>query len=156
MKKKIKLRQRSDETRSIRLGSCGWYLKTLATWMDNQMNERLKPLGLSLSQFAIIMTLLEQEGLTQVEIGQRVMLAGYATSRNIDKLESLGYVKRQRHEASRRSYRIVLTEAGQALAPDLYRATESVNERFFSLLEEEQKVELLRILTVVASKLGVH
>lgn len=156
MNKKIKLRLKTDETRSIRLGSCGWYLKTLGTWMDNQMNKRLGTMGLSLSQFAIIMTLLEQQGLTQVEIGQRVMLPGYATTRNIDKLESLGYVKRRRHETSRRSYRIQLTEAGRALAPDLYRATKSVNERFLSTLKEDDRTELLRILTVVASKLGVH
>ncbi len=156
MQERTKLKKSSDETRSIRLGSCGWYLKTLGTWMDNQMNEKLEPLGLSLSQFAIIMTLLEQEGLTQVEIGQRVKLPGYATTRNIDKLEFLGYVKRQKHESSRRSYRILLTEAGRALAPDLYRATKSLNERFLSPLEEEQKTELLRILTVVASKLGLH
>lgn len=156
MKERIKLKHISDETRSIRLGSYGWYLKTMGTWIDNQMNERLEPLGLSLNQFTIIMTLLEQEGLTQVEIGQRVMLPAYATTRNIDKLESLGYVKRQRHEASRRSHRIMLTESGRALTPDLYRATKSVNERFLSPLEEEQKTEFLRILTVVASKLGLH
>jgi DNA-binding MarR family transcriptional regulator len=124
--------------------------------MDNQMNKRLAPLGLSLSQFAIIMTLLEQEGLTQVEIGQRVMMPGYATTRNIDKLESLGYVKRKRHESSRRSYRIRLTEAGKALAPDLYRATQSVNERFLSPLDAEQKAEFIKILSVLASELGLH
>ena len=124
--------------------------------MDNQMNERLEPLGLSLNQFTIIMALLEQEGLTQVEIGQRVMLPGYATTRNIDKLESLGYVKRQKHETSRRSYRILLTETGRALAPDLYRATKSVNERFLSPLKEEQQAEFLRILTALASKLVTY
>lgn len=147
------VREQSDEIRSIRLSSCGWYLKTLGTWMDNQMDERLEPLGLSLNQFAIIMVLLEQEGLTQVEIGQRVMMPGYATTRNIDKLESLGYVKRQKHETSRRSYRIRLTETGRALAPDLFRATKSVNERFLSPLEEEQQAEFLRILATLASKL---
>jgi DNA-binding MarR family transcriptional regulator len=117
----------------------------LSTWMDNQMNERLKPLGLSLKQFGIIMTLLEQEGLTQVEIGQRVMLPGYTTTRNLDKLESLGYVKRKSHETSRRSHRIWLTDAGRALAPDLYEASKSVNERFLSPLEAEQKAEFIKM-----------
>jgi DNA-binding MarR family transcriptional regulator len=106
MDKRIKPRRQSDETSFVRLGSYGWYLKILGTWMDNKMNEELAPLGLSLNQFAIIMTILEQEGLTQSEIGQRVMQPSYATTRNIDKLESLGYVKRQRHEGCRRSYHI--------------------------------------------------
>lgn len=127
----------------------------LGTWMDERMNEKLKPLGLSLSQFTIIMTLLEKEGLTQVEIGQRVMLPGYATTRNIDRLESLGYVKRRRHETSRRSYRILLTDAGRALAPHLFTVTKSVNEHFLATIEEEEKAELLRILIMVARKLGL-
>ncbi len=156
MQEITKLKQRSGGARSIRLGSCGWYLGILGTWMDNQMSEKLEPLGLTLSQFTIVMTLLEQEGLTQVEIGQRVMLPGYATTRNIDKLESLGYVKRHKHESSRRSYRIRLTEAGRVLAPDLYRATKSVNERFLSPLEDEQKAEFIKTLTMLASELGLH
>jgi|GEM_PF-883336 len=156
MDKRIRPRNQSDETRSVRFGSYGWYFKTLGTWMDNKMKEGLAPFGLSLNQFAIIMTILEQEGLTQAEIGQRVMQPSYATTRNIDKLESLGYVKRQRHEGCRRSYHILLTEAGKALAPDLYRATESVNELFLSSLEEEQQRELLSILAEASSKLGLY
>lgn len=128
----------------------------LGNWMDEKMNEKLEPLGLSLSQFTIVMTLLEKEGLSQVEIGQRVMLPGYATTRNIDTLESLGYVKRRKHETSRRSYRILLTDAGRALAPHLFKMTNSVNEHFLATIEEEEKTELLRILIIMARKLGLH
>lgn len=99
----------------MRVGSSGWYLKILGTWLDNQINERLKPLGLNLSQFTIIMTLLEKDGLTQVEVSRKVMLPTYATTRNIDKLESLGYVERQKHESSRRSIRVRLTEPEKGL-----------------------------------------
>ena len=145
----------SDKTRSIRLNSCGWYLGVLSSWMNDQMQENLNLLGLSLSQFAILMTLLEEEGLTQVEISKRVMLPGYATSRNLDRLESLGYVKRHCHETSRRALRIMLTEEGRALAPDLYRVTQGLNERFLAPLEENQKTELLDSLAFLAANLGL-
>jgi len=123
--------------------------------MDRKMDERLEPLGLSLNQFAITMMLLEKDGLTQVEIGQRVMLPPYATTRNIDKLESLGYLKRKRHESSRRSYRILLTDAGRDLAPALYQTTESVNELFLSPLREKQRAEFYKTLRILSSKLKV-
>ena len=123
--------------------------------MDGKMHERLEPLGLSLSQFTIIMVLLEKDGLTQVDIGRKVMLPAYATTRNIDKLESLGYVTRKRHESSRRSYRIVLTEEGRDLAPALYEASESVNDLVLSPLEESQKAEFLRILSMLAAHINV-
>jgi len=156
MQEIIKPTPRSDETRRIRIGSCGWYLKMLGSWMDDRLTERLKPLGLSIIQFTIIMTLLEQEGLTQSEIGQRVTLPKYAMTRHIDRLESLNYVKRKRHEASRRAYRIMLTEEGRALAPGLFRVTQNVNEDFVSKLEEGQKTELLNILQSLSHKLGLH
>jgi DNA-binding MarR family transcriptional regulator len=156
MDERIKPKNQSEETRSVRLSSHGWYFKILGTWIDNQLNEELAPFGLSLNQFAIIMTILEQEGLTQSEIGQKVMQPSYAITRNIDNLESLGYVKRKRHEGCRRSYHILLTEAGRALAPDLYRATKSVNELFLSSLEEEQQRELLKTLAEATSKLGLY
>ena len=149
MKKEIDKRQIIEETQSVRLNSSGWYLKILGTWMDKMMHERLVPLGLSLNQFIIIMTLLEEDGLSQVDIGQKTMLPAYATTRNIDKLVSLGYVKRKRHESSRRSYRIMLTEEGKDIAPALFQATKSVNELFLSQLEEDQKTEFQKILRVL-------
>jgi DNA-binding MarR family transcriptional regulator len=123
--------------------------------MNAQMQENLNPMGLSLSQFAILMTLLEDEGLTQVEISKRVMLPGYATSRNLDRLESLGYVKRHSHETSRRALRVMLTEKGRVLAPDLYRVTQGLNERFLAPLKENQKAEFLNSLALLAEKFSL-
>lgn len=152
MMKKIYETEISKTTESVRLSSIGWCLHTLGMWMDKKMGEKLEPLGLSLDQFAIIMTLLEQDCLTQVEIGVKAMLPAYATTRNLDKLESLGYVRRQKHESSRRSYRVMLTDAGNELAPALYGASMSVNELFLSPLQEEQKVELQKTLNILTDK----
>ena len=69
--------QTFNKAESASYNSCGWYLKILGTWMDGKMHERLEPLGLSLSQFTIIMVLLEKDGLTQVDIGRKVMLPAY-------------------------------------------------------------------------------
>lgn len=152
MKRAIDRPQFSEEAKSARFNSSGWYMKVLGTWMDKKMQERLVPLGLSLNQFTIIITLLEKDGLTQVDIGHKTMLPAYATTRNIDKLESLGYVQRKRHESSRRSYRILLTDSGKNLAPALFQTTKSVNDLFLSHLNENQKAEFLRVLRMLATK----
>jgi len=156
MKRAIDNPQINEETKSVRINSSGWYIKVLGTLMDKELQERLVPLGLSLNQFTIIMTLLERDGQTQVDIGRKTMLPAYATTRNIDKLESLGYVQRKRHESSRRSYRILLTDSGKNLAPTLYQTTKSVNSLFLSHLDENQKGEFLRILKMLTSKHKLH
>ena len=148
-------KQKINQAKLGRFGSCGRHLKILGTWMDKTMHERLEPLGLSLSHYTIIMSLFEKDGCTQAEIGKEVMLPAYAITRYIDKLESLGYVKRKRHESSRRSYRILLTDAGKDLAPALYGASESANELFLSPLEENQKAEFLKILSMLSTHFNI-
>ncbi len=98
------------------------------------MEAKLKPLGLSKSQFAVIMTLLETDGLTQIEIGRKLTMPGSAITRNLDGLEQLRFVKRHKHETSRRSYRIYLTDEGREIAPQLYSLVEDVNKHFLSSL----------------------
>lgn len=119
---------------SVRLNSTGWIIKSLGSWLDTQMETGLKPLGLSRSQFAVMMALLENDGLTQVEIGRQLTMPGSAVTRNIDRLEQVGFVKRHNHETSRRSYRIHLTNEGRKIAPQLFAVVEDVNKRLLSSL----------------------
>ncbi len=137
----------------VRRSSLGWMLKTTATHLDKTMTEALKPLGLNLSQFAIIMTLLEGDGLTQVEIGKKIAMPGYATTRNIDALEQNGFLERQQHATSRRSFSIKLTEKGRSLAPNLFSTVEQVNNKVFETIEENDLAFLKEIMTKIVAKL---
>lgn len=134
------------DTRQIRENSTGWIIKSLGGWLDKQMESGLKSLGLSMGQFAIMMTLLERDGLTQVEIGRRLSMPGSATTRHIDRLEELEFVKRQQHETSRRSYRICVTDKGVAIAPHLYTLITEVNEQFLASLSDTNKKDFQAIL----------
>ena len=146
MSKQSKSKIPSRDTRSIRLSSTGWIIKSLGTWLDTQIKEGLKPLGLSISHFSVMMTLLENDGLTQIEIGRQLTMPGSAITRNIDRLEQIGYVKRHNHETSRRSYRIHLTDEGRKIAPQLYSVVEDVNKHFLSSLSLADKNKFQTIL----------
>jgi len=78
---------------SVRKTSVGWLLKRLSVEIDREMVKQLRPHSLSINQFGIVMTLLECDGLSQSEIGKRIDMPGYATTRNIDILESGGFFK---------------------------------------------------------------
>lgn len=135
--------------KSSRMSSAGWMLGTLKHWMDKKVSDQLKPLELSLNQFIILMILFEEDGQTQVEIGKKGMLPGYATTRVIDQLEKSGYVERQRHETSRKSNRVFLTSKGHEVAPTLYNCSKSANDQIFSLLSKEEEKELKRLLSLL-------
>ncbi|MFT5730006.1 MAG: DNA-binding MarR family transcriptional regulator [Desulforhopalus sp.] len=140
----------SKNKKNIGYNSIGWYLRALGMWMDRQMIQKLEPFGLTLDQFAIIMILFKQDRITQVEIGVEAMQPAYATTRNLDKLESLGYIRRHKHESSRRSHRVMLTDEGRKLVPALAEASRSVKESFLLPLEEEQKAGLLKTLSILS------
>lgn len=150
--KNIAQKQLSDKAKASRITSTGWLLGTLSHHMDKQMSEQLKLLGLNLNLFVILMILFEKDGQTQVEIGQKAMMPGYTTTRVLDQLETLGYIERQRHETSRRSNRILLTKAGNEIAPSLFSSSEKVNSQIFSLLKDEEVTELQRLLSKMVSK----
>lgn len=133
-------------TQKTRESSIGWMLKVLTTSLDSEMNSELKRLDLNISHFAVLMTLLENEGLTQTEIGKKVIMPGYATTRTIDALEQKKLVNRCKDEKSRRSFKIFLTHLGHELAPDLFNIVSRVNEDLLSVLNPTEKKNLSKIL----------
>mgnify|MGYP001812211297 CR=1 FL=1 len=125
--------------------SIGWMIKAVASWIDEQLKIGLESICLTRGQFAIMMTLLEEDGLTQVEIGRRISMPGYATSRNIDELESRNLLKRKPHESTRRSYRIFITEQGRELAPSIYDVAYNLREHLLESFDDKE-VKTLRLL----------
>lgn len=121
-------------------------LKRLSVALDDQMSNELQPLDLNLGQFAVLMTLLEAEGLTQTEIGKKIGMPGYATTRTLDALEEKQYVERRKDERSRRSHRICLTDHSRRIAPELFRIVRSVNEQLLSTLSTAETQQLAAIL----------
>ena len=132
--------------KSVRQTSTGWMLKMLGMKLDNEMKAQLKPLGLTLDQFKIMMILFEKDQLTQIQIGKKILMPGYGLSRNLDKLESMGYLKRDKHHSSRRSHSICVSNEGKTLAPKLFTVVKSVNQKLLSPLDQPEEEMLNRTL----------
>ncbi len=75
----------------------------------------LKPLGLTYTQYIVMLVLWEKDGLSVSEIGERLMLDNGTLSPLLKKLEQAGYVSRRRSREDERMVAINLTEAGKAL-----------------------------------------
>ena len=131
----------------VKTTSVGWMMKALSTRLDAEMTKELKKLDLNISQFAVLMTLLQEEGLTQAGIGKRIAMPGYATTRNIDVLEDKSLLERHPDAQSRRNYRIFLTEQGRRMAPRLFATVDEVNKQLLSTIEPDEAEQLRTILS---------
>lgn len=134
----------------VRESSIGWMLKMVCRRLDADMIKALKRLDLNLSQFVILMTLMEEEGLTQAEIGNKIAMPGYATTRSIDALEEMEFVERRKDERSRRSYRIYLTDHGQKIGPQLFATVGNMNKQLLLPLDTSEQSAFEELLQKLA------
>ena len=75
----------------------------------------LEDLGLTYPQWIAIVALWEQDDQTVSELGEKMFLESNTLTPVLKKLETMGYLRRQRDPADERQVRISLTEAGQLL-----------------------------------------
>ncbi len=75
----------------------------------------LKPLGLTYTQYIVLLVLWEKEEATVGELCEELMLDNGTLTPLLKKLQSAGYVERRRGERDDRVVVISLTDAGRAL-----------------------------------------
>lgn len=75
----------------------------------------LTPLGLTYTQYVVLLILWEKSPSTVTEIGERALLESSTLTPLLKRLEQLGYVRRQRCEDDERVVEVRLTSAGEAL-----------------------------------------
>lgn len=136
--------------KEVRNTSFGRLVNLIANQLSTEMNNRLAEHGLTIKLFGVLMILLDEDGITQIEISNRVGIQGYATSRTLDKLEELGFVKRHSDPNSRRSFLIQLTDEGRSTGKKLPGLIAAVNQNILAPLSTEEQQSLIASLQKVA------
>ena len=75
----------------------------------------LDPLGLTYTQYIAMMVLWAEDSLTVKELGTRLRLESSTLTPLLKKLETAGYVKRERSRQDERAVVVTLTDAGRDL-----------------------------------------
>jgi DNA-binding MarR family transcriptional regulator len=75
----------------------------------------LEELGLTYTQYITIIALWEEDDQTVSGLGEKLFLESNTLTPILKKLESMGYLRRQRDPADERQVRVSLTEAGYRL-----------------------------------------
>ena len=102
-----------------------------------QYRKPLEKLGLTYTQYVVMMVLWEFGGMTEGELGRKVYLDSGTLAPLLKRLEKQGYIKRVRPETNERKLFIELTEAGAALK-DPATAVPCEMEGCLNLARDEQ------------------
>ncbi len=127
----------------------GYLLSVSFRMLKKKIESVLAPYNLTAPQWGVLSRLYENDGLTLVEIAERLYSDASTIKLIIDKLEKKGLVKRVLNENDKRSLRIFLTEDAKLLEQPLKTLVLKVlNEclKNFSSEEEENFKKLLKKL----------
>lgn len=86
----------------------------------------LQDLGLTYTQYLVLLVLWEENGLTVKEIGSRLHLDSGTLTPVLRRLENIGYIARQRDDSDRRRVHIHLTASGRELQSQVATARQNV------------------------------
>ena len=112
------------------------------------LGPKLQVLGLTVGegQARALRTLLEEGPMTQKQLADLCMRDATTMSRNIDRLEKAGLLKRENNPGCRRSYLICLTEEGKEKAKQVQKFFRELDERIWGDIPEKEMEQLYETL----------
>ena len=92
-----------------RIDSLGYQIGLLGRLYDRRLQEMLKDYGVAPGQFAPLVMLFEQDGLTQAELCRRINVEQPTMANTLKRMERDGLIKRKNDTADKRRALVHLT-----------------------------------------------
>ncbi|MEG0224947.1 MAG: MarR family transcriptional regulator [Comamonas sp.] len=102
----------------------------------------LKPWGLTYPQYLVMLSLWEKDDCMVSELGDRLFLDSGTLTPLLKRMESAGWLQRQRDSEDERRVRVVLSEAGRALREKLAGIPDCMLQQSPCTLSELQALRL--------------
>jgi DNA-binding MarR family transcriptional regulator len=126
--------------------SLGYLVNRAARVMAQQLAEELRPTGVGIGQWAVLLFLWSQDGTSQAELSRVVAIEPPTMVGTIDRMVRDGLVQRRPDPTDGRISRIHLTKRGRALRDELVPRAVAVNERNLGRLGADDGRTLMRLL----------
>lgn len=131
--------------------SLGYLVNRAARLMAQQLGDELRPMGVGIGQWAVLLFLWAEDGLSQASLSRVVAIEPPTMVRTIDRMVRDGLVERRADPDDARVSRIHLTDKGRALRGQLTPKAVSVNRRILARLTPSEGRTLLRLLSKITS-----
>src|SRR5687767_13962332 len=115
--------------------------------MAGQLAERMRPAGVGIGPWAVLLFLWARDGMSQAELARVIAIEPPTMVRTIDRMVRDGLVTRVADPADGRISRIHLTDRGRTHRDELVPLATAVNEATLARLTERERATFQRLLT---------
>ena len=135
--------------------SAAFLLAQVGSHAARKFAERLAPLGLTPPHSGILGVLRRSGGISQQAMADMLHMHPSGLVALIDELEERGLVKRQDNVDDRRTYRLLLTDKGQAALQEIGRLAQEHNDALGAALSQDERTRLVGFLQRIANQQGL-
>ena len=132
--------------------SLGYLVNRAARLMARQLAEALRPGGVGIGQWAVLMFLWARDGMSQAELSKVVAIEPPTMVRTLDRMVRDGLVTRVPDPRDGRVTRIHLTDRGRALRDELVPLAMQVNATNLGRLTATEGRTLQRLLAKLVDR----
>ena len=119
-------------------------------------NSLLKDLDLTATQAWVLSTLMEEEGIIQGDLAQKLGIRAVTLGGLVDRLEGKQWIERRPDDRDRRAKRLWLTQAGRKLEKRINTSLQDVHDISIGELPNEDVEQLRTVITRVRENLRNH
>lgn len=116
-------------------------------------NSMLKDIELTATQAWVLSALMEEEGVIQGDLAQKLGIRAVTLGGLVDRMESRNWVERRPDERDRRAKRIWLAPAGRKLEKRINQCLSEVHDIAIGDLSREQADQLYETISLVRDNL---
>jgi DNA-binding MarR family transcriptional regulator len=142
----------SDAQEFVITESLGYLVNRAARSMAHQLARELRPAGIGIGQWAVLLFLWARDGMSQAELSRVVAIEPPTMVRTIDRMTRDGLVTRVPDPDDGRLTRIYLTERGRSLRDELIPKAMTVNAATLGRLTPAEGRTLRRLLGKLVSQ----
>jgi len=130
-------------------------LYTASRLITQSYEPYFKPLGITYTQYLVLLVLWEQDDQPVNDIGKKLMLGINTTSPLIKRMEKMGLVARHGSEEDKRQQFVYLTEKGKKLEDEASKIPICMSEEILSCgVDAESLLPLFKGLDEIIDKMG--
>jgi DNA-binding MarR family transcriptional regulator len=136
-----------------RIDSLGYQLGLLNRLYDRCLQDALKEYGVAPGQFAPLVMLFEEDGLTQAELCRRINVEQPTMANTLERMERDGLVKRKADSEDRRRAHVFLTARAKDIQAQVMEAARAVSNRTVGRLTASEQDDMFRLVARMVENL---